>query len=134
MNKTLVLIKPNVFEDKNVGAVISAFEEKGVTITRMKMFHFTRERAEGFYDVHQGKPYFEKHIAFMISGPIIALEVEYEDCVAYIREIIGATDPAKATPGTIRHRFASSLPQNAVHASDSPENASHELDYIFTGE
>jgi len=133
MERTLLLIKPNVVEDKKIGAVIDILERKGLTIRDMKMERLTRERAEGFYGVHRGKPFFEKLVDFMTSGPIVELILEHEDCVRYVREIIGDTDPAKAAEGTIRRMFARSLTENAVHASDSPENAEWEIAYMFGG-
>jgi len=131
MERTLLLIKPNVVADKKIGAVIDALERKGLTIRDMKMERLTRERAEGFYRVHRGKPFFEKLVDFMTSGPIVELILEHEDCVRYVRGIIGDTDPAKAAEGTIRKMFARSLTENAVHASDSPENAEWEIAYMF---
>ncbi len=134
MERTLLLIKPNVIEDRNIGAVIDALEKKGLAIVNMRMERFTRERAEGFYEVHRGKPFYEKLVSFMTSGPIVELILEHDNCVDYVREVIGATDPAKAAGGTIRKRFARSLTENAVHASDSPENAAKEIAYIFGDE
>ena len=131
MQKTLLLIKPNVVEDNKIGAVIAALEEKGLTIAHMRMERFTRERAEGFYAVHRGKPFYEKLVVFMTSGPIVEMILEHENCVDYVREVIGNTDPAQAAEGTIRRRFARSLTENAVHASDSVENAAQEIAYIF---
>jgi len=134
MEKTLLLIKPNVVEKNKIGAVIEALESKGILIRNMKMETFTKERAEGFYDIHRGKPFFEKLVTFMTSGPIVEMILEHENCVEYVRDIIGSTDPEKAAPGTIRRRFGSSVTENAVHASDSKENAIKEIAYIFNGE
>ena len=91
----------------------------------------TRERAEIFYDVHRGKPFFEQLLSFMTSGPIIGMILEHENCVEYVREIIGNTDPDKASAGTLRKMYARNLTENAVHASDSPENAEKEIMCIF---
>ena len=126
-----MLIKPNVVENNSIGAVIAALEEGGIVIRMLRTERFTRERAEGFYEVYRGKPFFEKLIEFMTSGPMVAMVVEHENCVAYVRDFIGATDPAEAAPGTIRARFGDSLPRNAVHASDSPEKTEREIAYMF---
>ena len=131
MEQTLLIIKPNAVEDHNIGKIITIMEQKGLTIKNMKMETFTKERAEGFYDIHRGKPFFDRLIEFMTSGPIVLMVLEHENCVEYIREIIGATDPDKASEGTIRKLFARSLTENAVHASDSPGNALKEISYIF---
>jgi nucleoside-diphosphate kinase len=131
MNQTLMLIKPNVVERRTIGAVISVLEENGLVIRKMQMETLTRERAEQFYAVHRGKPFFENLIEFMTSGPMVALLLEHENVVEYARNIIGNTDPAKAAEGTIRRLFGESLTRNAVHASDSPENAHLEISCIF---
>ena len=131
MQQTLLLIKPNVVEENKIGAVIDTLEKKGLVIKNMKMEHLSRERAEGFYDIHREKPFFEKHIKFMTSGPIVEIILEHPDCIEYVREVIGQTDPANAAEGTIRKRFGRSLRENAVHASDSPETAETEIAYIF---
>lgn len=133
MNQTLLLIKPNVVEHRNIGAVICALENNGLIIRRMHMETLTRERAERFYAVHKGKPFFENLVEFMTSGPMVALVLEHENAVEYVRSIIGNTDPSKAAEGTIRRRYGESLTRNAVHASDSPENARSEIACIFDG-
>jgi len=131
MEKTLLLIKPNVVEDRKTGAVIDFLERRGLKILAMKMERLTRERAEDFYDIHRGKPFYERLVTFMTSGPIVEIILEHENCVEYVREIIGSTDPEKAAEGTIRKLYARSLTENAVHASDSAENAKKEIGYIF---
>lgn len=131
MEQTLLLIKPDIVEKNMTGAVITAFEEKGIVIKDIKMETFTKERAEGFYEIHKGKPFFDNLLEFMISGPILEVILECENCVEYVREIIGNTNPKKAEAGTIRRRFGSSVTENAVHASDSVENARKEIAYIF---
>jgi nucleoside-diphosphate kinase len=131
MQRTLLLIKPNVFEDRQVGAVIDALERKGLVIRKMKMETLSRNKAEGFYAIHRGKPFFERLVEFMTSGPIVEMVLEHENAVEYVREVIGSTDPAQAAEGTIRRKFARSLTENAVHASDSVDNARHEIDYMF---
>ena len=133
MNRTLLLIKPNVVENQNIGAVISALEQRGLIISEMRMETLTRERAERFYAVHREKPFFAKLVEFMTSGPMVALVLEHENVVEYVRQFIGNTDPSKAEEGTIRRLYGESLTRNAVHASDSPENAKLEIACIFNG-
>ncbi len=127
----MLIIKPDAVEDGHVGEIISHMEKKGIKIINMKMETFSRERAEGFYAIHRGKPFFINLVEFMISGPIIAMVLESEDCIEYVREIIGLTNPKKAAEGTVRKLYAQSLTQNAVHASDSAENAKTEISFIF---
>ena len=131
VSRTLLLIKPNVVEKRKVGEVIAALEEKELIIRKMKMETLSRERAEGFYAVHKGKPFFDALVAFMTSGPIVGMVLEHGNAVEYVRTVIGATDPARADDGTIRKRFGESVTMNAVHASDSPENAELEIAYMF---
>jgi len=131
MGQTLFVIKPDAIEDHHAGAIISILEKKGIVIKKIKMETLTRKRAEGLYDVHRGKPFFEKLVEFMTSGPIIEMILEHENCVEHTREIVGATDPQKAAEGTIRRLFARNSTENAVHASDSVENARKEIVYIF---
>ena len=131
MGQTLFVIKPDAIEDHHVGAIISILEKKGIVIKKIKMETLTKKRAEGLYDVHRGKPCFEKLVEFMTSGPVIEMILEHENCVEYTREIVGATDPQRAAEGTIRRLFARNLTENAVHVSDSVENARKEIVYIF---
>ncbi|HUT62520.1 MAG TPA: nucleoside-diphosphate kinase [Anaerolineae bacterium] len=134
MEQTLLLIKPNVIQAKKIGAVISELEEKGISIRNMKMETLTKERAEGFYEIHRGKPFFDQLIRFMTSGPIVEMILEHDFCVEYVRDIIGHTDPQKAKGGTIRNLFGCTVTENAVHASDSTETANREIQYIFGNE
>ena len=127
----MILIKPNVVKKNKIGAVINALEDKRLIIRNMKMETLTRERAEGFYEIHRGKPFFDNLINFMTSCPIIEIVVEHDNCVEYVREVIGNTNPEKAEEGTIRKIFGDSLTENAIHASDSPDNARKEITYIF---
>jgi len=131
MEQTLLTIKPDAIEDRHAGEIISIIEKKGITIKNMKMETLSKERAEGFYKIHRSQPFFERLIEFMISGPIIAIILEHDNCVEYVREIIGATDPKEAAKGTIRRLFARNVTQNAVHASDSVKNAKTEISFIF---
>lgn len=131
MEDTLLIIKPNVVEEHKIGAVISALEDKGLIIRRMRMVTLSRARAEEFYDVHQGKPFYERLVAFMTSGPIVAMILEHERGIEYVREVIGNTNPELAGEGTIRRRFGRNVTENAVHASDSREHAEHEIAFFF---
>ena len=131
MEQTLLLVKPNVVKKNKIGAVLSIIEEKGIVIKKMRMLTMTGDLAKTFYAVHYGKPFYEKLVEFMISGPIVAVVLEHKDCVKYVREIIGNTDPEKAAEGTIRKLYADSLTENAVHASDSAENALKEIEIMF---
>ena len=132
MSQTLLLIKPNAVRKNRIGAVLAALEGRGLVIRKMKMFTFTRDHAEEFYAVHKGKPFFETLISFMTSGPIVAAVLEHENCVEYVRQVIGNTDSAKAADGTIRKLYGDSLTENAVHASDSDENAQREIAIAFS--
>ena len=131
MEQTLLIIKPDAVEDRHAGEIISIIEKKGITIKNLKMANLSKEHAEGFYKIHRDKPFFERLIEFIISGPIIAIILEHDNCVEYVREIIGATDPKEAAKGTIRWLFARNVTQNAVHASDSVKNAKTEISFIF---
>jgi nucleoside-diphosphate kinase len=133
MERTCLLIKPNVVQRGNIGAVISALEEKGIIIREARMVTLSGEKARTFYAVHEGKPFYDALVEFMTSGPIVAMVLEHDDCIGYVRSVIGATDPAKAAEGTIRKRFGESVTRNAVHASDSPENAAVEIAFMFGG-
>ena len=131
MEKTLLIIKPDAVKNQHVGKIIAVLEEKSIVIRNMKMIRLTKELAEGFYEIHRNKPFYEQLVAFMISGPVIVMVLEHDDCVKYIREIIGNTNPEEAAEGTIRRLFAESMTFNAVHASDSIENAEKEIYYMF---
>lgn len=129
--RSLLLIKPNAVKHHHVGHVISILEEAGFALAEIKEFQFTPESAGVFYDMHKGKEFYERLINFMCSGPTIALIVEKENAVEDLREIIGEVDPAKRQKGTIRDLYAEGVTENAVHASDSLENASREIALIF---
>jgi nucleoside-diphosphate kinase len=133
MEKTLALIKPDATARRNTGAIIQRIEQAGFTIRAMKMLHLSRAQAEGFYAVHRQRPFFGSLTEFMSSGPIVALVLEAPDAIRKWRTVMGATDPAKADPGTIRKDFATSIEQNATHGSDAPETAAFELGYFFSG-
>lgn len=129
--RTLSIIKPDGVRKNNIGPIISRFEKAGLKLIAAKMTHLTREQAEGFYAVHQGKPFFEPLVNFMISGPIFISVLEGENAILANRDIMGATDPKKAAPGTIRADFATSIDENTVHGSDAAETAQVEIKYFF---
>ena len=134
MSKTLLLIKPNAVRKNKIGAILAELEGNGLAITDMKMITFSMNQAQEFYAVHKGKPYFERHITFMTSGPVVAAVLECENCVEYVRTIIGNTDPAKAAAETIRKLYGDTVTHNAVHASDSEESACKEIALLFNSE
>ena len=131
VEQTLSIIKPDAVSKNVIGDIYSRFEKAGLRIIAAKMKHLSQAEAEGFYAVHRERPFFGDLVSFMISGPVIIQVLEGEDAVAKHREIMGATDPKKAEAGTIRADFAESIDENAVHGSDSLENAAIEMAYFF---
>lgn len=131
IERTFSIIKPNAVEKNVIGEVITRFEKRGMRIAAAKFTKLSREKAEGFYIEHKDRPFFQSLIHFMTSGPVLLLCLEGEEAVALNREIMGATDPAKAAPGTIRKDFADSIEANAVHGSDSLKSADREIAYFF---
>ena len=131
-NKTLAIIKPDAVGAGHTGKIIDRIITDGFRIRSMKMIHQTRTQAEGFYEVHRGKPFYESLTEFMSSAPCIVMVLEKEDAVKAWRDLMGATDPAKADEGTIRKRFGSAVGVNATHGSDSDENAAIEIAYFFS--
>lgn len=129
--RTLSIIKPDAVANNHIGAIIDRFEQAGLKIVGAKMTQLSKDKAEGFYAVHKERPFFRDLVSFMISGPVVILVLEGPNAVAKNRDIMGATDPQKAAPGTIRRDFAKSIDANAVHGSDSPENAVTEIKYFF---
>lgn len=132
-NKTFSMIKPDAVKDGNAGAILKMIEEAGFRIAALKMTKLTDERAGQFYVVHKDRPFYNDLKSYMSSGHIIALVLEKENAVADFRTLIGATDPSKADEGTIRKLFAKSIEANAVHGSDSDENATIEASFFFAG-
>lgn len=132
LERTLSIIKPDAVAKNVVGEIYSRFEKNGLKVVAAKMKHLTKAEAEGFYAVHKERPFFGELIAFMISGPVMIQALEGENAVEKHRNIMGATDPKKAEKGTIRADFADSIDENAVHGSDSLENAKNEIAYFFT--
>ncbi len=132
MERTLSIIKPDAVAKNVIGKIYSRFEDAGFKIVAAKMLHLDEVSAGGFYAVHKDRPFFKDLISFMTSGPVIVQVLEGENAVAKHREIMGATNPQEAAPGTIRADFAETLDENAVHGSDSLENAAIEIAYFFS--
>jgi nucleoside-diphosphate kinase len=130
---TFSIIKPNAVRTGKTGPILAMINEGGFEISAMRMVRLTIPQAESFYAVHKGKPFFEGLIEFMTSGPVVVMILRHENAVELFRKLIGATDPAKAEPGTIRRTFAVSVQMNAVHGSDSVENAIVEANFFFSG-
>ena len=130
---TFSIIKPNAVRTGKTGPILAMINEGGFEIAAMRMVKMTLSQAESFYSVHKGKPFFEGLIEFMTSGPVVVMILKHQNAVEAFRKLIGATDPAKAEPGTIRKTFAVSLQMNAVHGSDSIENAVIEANFFFSG-
>lgn len=132
--KTLSIIKPDATAKKHIGEILSRFEKGGLKIVAAKMKHLTKEEAEGFYAVHKERPFFKDLVDFMISGPVLISVLEGEGAIGKNRELMGATNPKEAAPGTIRADFADSIDANAVHGSDGPDTAKTEIAYFFKDE
>jgi nucleoside-diphosphate kinase len=130
--RTLVMVKPDAVKHGHVGEVIRRFEAAGLTIRALKMVSLDRSEAEGFYLVHRERPFYASLTQFMSSGPVVAMVLEGPGAISKVRALMGATDPAKAEHGTIRKDLATSVEQNAVHGSDSPESAAYEIPYFFS--
>jgi nucleoside-diphosphate kinase len=130
--RTLSILKPDALESGVIGKILSKLEEAGLKPVAMKMLHLTQPEAEGFYAVHRERPFFPSLVKYMTSGPVIVQVLEGENAVAKNREVMGATNPANAAPGTIRKLFAQSIEANSVHGSDSVENARTEIAYFFS--
>ena len=133
IERTLSIIKPDGLEKGIIGKIISRFESAGLKPVGLRMQHLSKTEAEGFYAVHKERPFFKDLVTFMTSGPVVVMVLEGENAVAKNRELMGATDPKKAAPGTIRADFAKSIDANTVHGSDSLENAKIETSYFFRG-
>lgn len=131
VQRTLSIIKPDAVSSNNIGQIYSRFEQNGLKIVAAKMKHLSLEEASGFYIIHKDRPFFNDLVAFMTSGPVMIQVLEGVDAVNKHRDIMGATDPKKAASGTIRADFAKSIDENAVHGSDSLENAQTEIAYFF---
>jgi nucleoside-diphosphate kinase len=133
LERTLSIVKPDGVARNLIGDVVGRFEKAGLRIIGARMLHLTRPQAEGFYAVHRERPFYGDLCAYMTSGPVMVQVLEGESAVARNREVMGATDPKKAAPGTIRADLATSIEENVVHGSDSAENASREIAFFFAG-
>lgn len=131
MERTLAIIKPDAIARGLTGKILSRMEGAGFRVLGMRLVRMTQAEAEGFYQVHRGKPFFESLTSYMSSGPSLVLVLEREGAILAWRELMGATDPARATPGSIRKEFGLSIERNSVHGSDSPETAAFEIPFFF---
>jgi nucleoside-diphosphate kinase len=131
MQTTLAILKPDTVAAGNAGKVLAHLEQDGFTLRGLRILHLTRAQAEAFYAVHRERPFFASLVEFMTEGPVIPVALEREDAVARLREVMGATDVAKAADGTIRKLYGTSIERNAIHGSDSAENAAIELAFFF---
>ncbi len=131
VERTLSIVKPDGVRKNLIGEVIGRFEKAGLKVVGLKMVCLTKKDAEGFYAVHRERPFFESLTEFMSSGPVVPMVLEGEGAIGKVREIMGATNPEQAAPGTIRRDFADSIESNIVHGSDAPETASFEIAYFF---
>jgi nucleoside-diphosphate kinase len=129
---TLGIVKPDAVASGKSGAIIAHLQQAGFTLRAARLVRLTQAEAAKFYEVHKGRPFYADLVAFMTSGPCLPMALERDDAVAEMRKVIGATDPAEAAPGTIRKLFAESKGKNAIHASDSDENARREIGFFFT--
>jgi nucleoside-diphosphate kinase len=131
VERTLSIVKPDAVAKGAVGAILATFEKAGLRPIALKMIQLTEQQAKGFYAVHKARPFYGDLVKFMTSGPVVVSVLEGENAIARNRELMGATDPAKAAPGTIRAQWASDIERNAVHGSDAPETARIEIAYFF---
>ena len=129
--RTLSIVKPDAVAKNHIGEIVSRFEKAGLRVVAAKMLHLSREQAEGFYEVHKERPFYNDLVSFMTSGPVLVQVLEGEDAIAKNREVMGATNPKEAAPGTIRADFASGIEENAVHGSDGPDTARTEIGFFF---
>lgn len=131
IEQTLSIIKPDAVAKNNIGNIYSYFEKGGLRIIAAKMIHLSKQQAEEFYAVHKARPFYSDLVKFMTSGPVMVQVLEGENAIARHREIMGATNPANAAPGTVRKDFAASVEENAVHGSDGPDTAKAEIQFFF---
>jgi len=132
MQQTLAILKPDTVASGNAGKVLAHLEAQGFRIRGLRVLHLTAAQAEAFYSVHRERPFFASLVSFMTEGPVIPVALERDNAVAHLREAMGATDVAKAAAGTIRNLYGTSIERNAIHGSDSAENAALELAFFFT--
>ena len=133
IERTLSIIKPDAVEKNNIGGIIALIEAAGLKVKAMKMMHLSRPQAQGFYAVHKERPFFGELVEFMTRSPVVVICLEGENAIAKYREVMGATDPAKAAEGTIRKKFGASIGENASHGSDAKDTAAFEVSYFFPG-
>jgi len=131
MEKTLMIIKPDAVRGRHVGDVISRVEKEAFAITGLRYLQLTKDQAESFYAIHKERPFFAGLVKYMTGGPVVVGRLEREHAVEHWRKVIGATDPAKAEPGTIRNLYGTNIESNAVHGSDSPQNGEFETNFFF---
>jgi nucleoside-diphosphate kinase len=132
MAMTLAILKPDSVEAGNAGNILAHLQKEGFTIRGLRMLRLTEAQAQAFYEVHKERPFYGSLVEFMTSGPVIPVALERENAVAHLRQVMGATDVSKAEEGTIRKAFGTSIERNAIHGSDSPENAAIELSFFFS--
>lgn len=133
MERTFAIIKPDAVEKRHVGAILARIEEEGFTVVAMQLMRLTKAEAEGFYAVHEERPFFNDLTDYMSSGPCVALVLEREGAIAHWRGVMGKTNPAEADEGTLRRLYGESIERNATHGSDAPETAAFETGYFFSG-
>lgn len=132
MERTFAIIKPDAVAQGHAGEILSIIEKNGFRVAGLKMKRMTQAEAEAFYEVHRERPFYRSLVRFMTEGPVVIMALERENAIAKWREVMGATDPAKAAEGTIRKRFAASIERNCVHGSDAPETAAVEVPFFFS--
>ena len=133
MERTFAIIKPDAVQKKVAGQILARIEAAGFAVRALRMIHMSKKEAEGFYHVHKARPFFGALTDFMSSGPCLVMCLEADGAIKRWRDLMGATDPAKADPGTLRKEFGASIDNNATHGSDAPETAAFELGYFFRG-
>lgn len=133
IERTLTIIKPDAVRRGSAGAIIARLQEEGFRIVALRQRHLSLREAQGFYHVHAARPFFGELTEFMSSGPCVPIVLERENAILRLREVMGATDPAKAADGTIRKQFGSNVGENAIHGSDSPDSAKEEIGYYYAG-
>lgn len=131
LEQTLSIIKPDAVGQNQIGNIIEYFEREGLSVIAAKMMHLSKEEAKAFYAVHKERPFFQELVDFMTSGPVLVMVLQGENAIARNRQIMGATDPSKAEPGTVRADFATSIERNAIHGSDSLQTAKSEVPFFF---
>jgi nucleoside-diphosphate kinase len=133
VERTLSIVKPDAVEKNSIGGIIAMIEAAGLKVKAMKMIHMSRPQAEGFYYVHKARPFFGELVEFMTRSPAVVMCLEGENAIAKYREVMGATDPAKAAANTIRKKYGANIGENACHGSDGPDTAAFEVGYFFPG-